>query len=120
MAKSIWQMIADKLIENGIDVYPPATHQGECLSKYVVLKEDGASQFQQFSTKIRYYTLLCYVPKNSYTELSSYTQQCRNIMAQIAPLIMPTGYETPDFYDDSIKGHMTSIQYRNYVRDELL
>ena len=32
----------------------------------------------------------------------------------LEPMLMPTHYETPSFYDDTLKAHMISVQYRNY------
>ena len=120
MEKTVWEIIADHLIENSIDVYPPATHKGECLKEYAVLKEDGSSQMLSFSTETQYYTIMCYVPKNKYTELKRFVRKCEKCMEGLAPMIMPTGLKTPDFYDDDKKAYMVSIQYRNYVRNRLL
>lgn len=120
MEKTVWEIIADQLIKDGIDVYPPATHKGECLSQYVVLKEDGSSQAFSFSTETQYYTLLCYVPKNKYTDLKRFVNRCEKCISELSPMIMPTGLKTPDYYDDDKKAHMVSIQYRNYVRNVLL
>lgn len=35
-------------------------------------------------------------------------------MRGMAPMIMPTYTETQSFYDESVKAHMVSVQYRNY------
>lgn len=120
MEQTMWERIFNHLKQQGIDVYPPATHQGECKSRYAVLKESGSSQFNTFSTEVQYYNLLCYVPKDEYTSLKRFVKECEGIMGGLAPMIMPTGLKTPDFYDDSIKAHMVSIQYRNYVRNKSL
>lgn len=119
--KTIWQRIADALTLHGIEVYPPAMKQGECKSEYVVLKEDGASQMGSYSSEVHYYTFLCYVPKNKYTQLSRYKKVVKGIIAtDLHPMLMPTGQETPDFYDDTVKAHMVSIMYRNSVRNPQL
>lgn len=119
--KTIWERIADALRLHGIDVYPPATKQGECKSEYVVIKEDGSNQIGTFSSESHYYTILCYVPKERYTQLSRFKQEIKAIVAtDLYPMLMPTGQETPDFYDDTVKAHMVSITYRNSVRNEKL
>lgn len=119
--KTIWERIADALRLHGIDVYPPATKQGECKSEYAVLKEDGSNQIGTFSSESHYYTILCYVPKERYTQLSRFKQEIKAIVAtDLYPMLMPTGQETPDFYDDTVKAHMVSITYRNSVRNEKL
>lgn len=119
--KTIWERISDALTLHGIDVYPPATKQGECKSEYVVVKEDGASQLGSFSSENHFYTFLCYVPKNKYNQLSRYKQTIKGIIAtDLHPMLMPTGQETPDFYDDTVKAHMVSITYRNSVRNSQL
>lgn len=118
--KTMWERISDHLIENGVDVYAPATHKGECRKEYVVLKDDGASKYGTFSTAVHYYSVLCYVPRDRRTDLERLVNKCKEIMNNMSPMIMPTGLETPEFYDDSIKAHMISIQYRNYVRNRLL
>lgn len=118
---TIWKKIARTLNANGIDVYPPATKVGECTEPYVVLKKDGSSQISSFSSEQHYYTFLIYVPKNEYTKLDEVKNRVKSVVADnLFPLLMPTGQETPDFYDDSVKAHMVSILYRNNVRNRHL
>lgn len=116
--KTIWETVSDTLIEANIDVYPPAIKTDECTAPYAVLKEDGAAQISTFSSEYHYYTLMCYVPKDTYTELARYVKQCKDVISsQLFPLLMPTGLETPAFFDDTVKAHMISVQYRNNVRN---
>ena len=118
MEKTIWEKVAEALELHGIEVYPPATKQGECHKEYTVLKEDGSSQLGEYTSEIHYYTFMCYVPKEKYTQLSRYKQTVKNVIAtDLYPLLIPTGQETPDFYDDTVKAHMGSITYRNSVRN---
>ena len=119
--KTVWERIADALTSHGIDVYPPAIKTGECKNAYVVVKGDGSSQIAGFSSESHYYTVLCYVPKTKYTNLSRYKKQVKDIIAkEVYPMLMPTGQETPDFYDDTVKAYMVSILYRNSVRNTQL
>jgi len=59
---------------------------------------------------------MCYVPKNQFTYLEQYVDKVKTIMEGLKPMIMPMHYETPSFYDDTVKAHMISIQYRNYKK----
>lgn len=116
--KTVWQRIMDALKAHRIEAYPPASKNGECIHEYVVVKEDGSSQYQSFSTEARYYTLLLYVPQHKYALLEKFKKEVKEIVAtDLYPLLMPTGLETPSFYDDALKAHMVSVQYRNNVRN---
>lgn len=116
--KTIWQRIMDAMKEHNIKAYPPATKEGECTHEYVVVKQDGSSQYQNLSSEAHYYTLLLYVPRHKYVLLEKFKKEIKEIMAvDLYPLLMPTGLETPDFFDDTFKAHMVSIQYRNNVRN---
>jgi hypothetical protein len=116
---SRWQDIYMHLKNNGIAVYSPATKTGDCTAPYVVAMDDGTSQYMSFSSTITYYSLMCYVPASAYSTLSPYVEKVRGIMDGLRPMIMPTGQETPAFYDDTFKAHMISIQYRNYKRSNI-
>lgn len=111
---TIWQLIFKRLKEDGIEVYPPATHKGECINSYCVIKENGSSKFQNFSSEVSYYSLSCYVPYNKYHELSQFCEHCNNSIEKLFPTVKFTGEKTPDFYDDTVKGYMRSLQYSNY------
>lgn len=119
--KTIWERIADVLLEHKYNVYPPAIKKGECTEEYIVIKQDGSSRSLAFSSETDYYTLLLYVPREQYTRLEKFKQEVKGVMAtDLYPLLMPTGLTTPDFYDDTYKAHMTSIQYRNNARNKQL
>lgn len=119
--KTLWQTLADALKEEGFDVYPPAYKKGECQEEYIVIKDDGASQIGNFSSQQRYYTFLLYVPYANYTAVEPLkTAMKKAITKRLYPLLMPTGLETPDFYDDTFKAHMVSVQYRCNVREKHL
>lgn len=119
--KTVWERISDALKLHGVDVYPPATKTGECKKEYVVVKTDGSAQIGGLSSEVKYYTLMLYVPKNKYTQLERFKEIVKDIVkTDLSPMIMPTGQETPDFYDDTVKAHMVSITYRNSIRNSQL
>ena len=120
-AKTVWELISETLQRHDIEIYPPATKHGECNKEYVVVKGDGSSQIGALSSEVRYYTFMLYVPKNKYNQLEKFKQVVKSIVAtDLNPMLMPTGQETPDFYDDTVKAHMVSITYRNSVRNSQL
>ena len=118
---NVWETVQKKLEENGIKTYPPATASGECKSEYVVLKQSGSSQAYNFSSEIVYYDFLLYVPKNKYQTLDDFERKVKHVLdTQLYPMLMPTGANTPDYYDDEIKAHMRSFNYRLTRRNKHL
>lgn len=113
MGQSRWQDIYSHLEDAGFEVYSPATKTGECISQYIVVKNDGSSQFGNFSTNNDLYAILCYVPKQKYSELEILVQAVKEEMKKLEPMIKPIGMQTPSFYDDAVKAHMISMQYVN-------
>lgn len=101
------------LSDNGIEVYSPGQKEGECKKKYVVVKDNGTNKYGTFSSTQTLYDVMCYVPKNKFTELEQFVSQVKEIMKGLQPMIMPIHSETASFYDDSVKAHMISVQYRN-------
>ena len=119
MTGIVWDIVQKTLIDAGIDVYPPATYKGDCKAPYCVLKDAGSEPISEISSERHFYTLLCYVPRDKYVELADFKEQCKAIMAEspIFPMLMPTGIETPSFFDDTNNSYMISVQYRNNVRN---
>jgi hypothetical protein len=111
-----WDDIMDTLHSSNIDAYSPATKEGECTAPYVVVKMSGSSNYKGYSTDVCYYDVMCYVPKNSYGLLPGYVTQVKEAMKKLQPMIKPAGQETPSYYDDTYKAHMTSVMYSNYVK----
>lgn len=116
MSESRWQDIFLHLKNKKFDVYSPGIKTGECTSKYIVVKNDGASKVAGISSSEDKYAIMCYVPKDSYSELEPFIQKVKEAMNMLKPMILPTGSQTPSFYDDSVKGHMVSIEYKNYKK----
>jgi len=119
-SNNIWLTVKKALIDAGIDTYAPQTKQGDCKAPYAVLKLDGGAKAGSFSSEYQYYTILCYVPINQYAKLKPFVNKCKDVMsvAPIYPMLMPTGTETPSFFDDTYNAYMISVQYRNIVRSE--
>lgn len=116
MGENRWQDIYLHLESEGFDVYSPATKEGECESPYVVVKNDGSSRYMGISTDNDYYSIMVYVPKMNYSILETMVQSVKKSMKKLEPMILPRGAQTPSFYDDAVKAHMVSIEYKNYKK----
>ena len=66
---SIWQDIVVHLQADGFDVYSPGMKVGECVSPYIVVKNDGSTRHASFSTDVDFYAIMCYVPRTAYSTL---------------------------------------------------
>ena len=119
---SVWQIVADILMKYGnIPVYPPATHNGECQSPYIVIKRDGSAKIPSYSSQYQYFRIMIYVPRNQYSKLDDYQKQVENLINEkIFPLLLPTGQIESDYYDDNYNAHMRALLYRNVRRNNLL
>lgn len=111
---SCWQDIFRHLKSGGFDVYSPGQHEGECITPYIVVKDAGTSQFREFSSTQNLYDLLCYMPKDRFSELEDFVLSVEKRMKGMFPRVRPANYKTASFYDDTVRGHMVSIQYINY------
>lgn len=113
---SQWKTIYTHLKEDGFDVYSPGQHQGECISPYVVVKDMGTSKFGNFSSTKSLYDILCYVPRDQFSQLEPFVGELEDSMNKLYPAIRSAHYKTPSFYDDAVKGHMISVQYVTYQK----
>lgn len=111
---SRWKDIYRHLKSEGFDTYSPGQHQGECVSPYVVVKDMGTTRVAEYSSTKTLYDILCYVPGNQFSELEPFVGSLEASMKKMFPMIRPANYKTPSFYDDTVKGHMISVQYINY------
>lgn len=102
------------LKEDGFDVYFPAQKVGECLSPYVVIRDATTSKFLDYSSTITYYDLLCYIPKDQFSQLEPFVETVKDSMKGMYPMILPTHTQSQSYYDDSVKAHMIGILYKNY------
>lgn len=114
MSDSRWKDLYIFLKSKGFEVYSPGQKIGECESKYIVIKNDGSNAHTSFSTDVDLYSIMMYVPKDKYSELEKYKMEVKTAMKDIYPIFITNGIETSSFYDDSIKAHMISMQYKNY------
>lgn len=115
-AESRWQDIFKHLTAAGFDVYPPEAKVGECTSEYIVLANGGSTRHASYSTDIDLYSVMVYVPRTRYSRLEVMVQEVKRAMEGLRPMITPNGYQSPSYYDDSVKAHMVSIDYRNYKK----
>lgn len=113
---SRWQDIFSHLKNTGFDVYSPGMKTGDCISPYVVVKNDGSSKMASFSTDNDLYSIMCYVPRDAYSQLEVFIQSVKQAMKDLRPMILPYGMQTPSYYDDAFKAHMVSIEYKNYKK----
>lgn len=100
------------LESKGYEVYFPGQKTTECLKPYIVIKDEGLTQFQQYSSDIRLYAVMCYVPYARFTDLETMVDTVKDRMKELYPMFVSTRFETPSFYDDTVKAYMISIQYR--------
>lgn len=120
--KSVIQKVYDHLSKNGFEVHWPGYKKGDCKSKYIVLKSDGVFVPLVVSSERPIYTIMCYVPHSQYSQLIPFTEEVKECMRGIFPLVMYEGNETPSYYDEAVKADMISFQYygcRRIVRKNL-
>lgn len=108
----VYDLIFDFLTDNGFNVFAPNTHKGECNEDYLVLKEANASRFNNYSTQIILYDIMCYA--KNYSDCLKLKEKVRETMLKIQSSVKPTDNETSAFFDEDVKGYMASIEYRNY------
>lgn len=113
---SRWQDIYTHLKNKGYDVYAPGIKVGECVSPYIVVKNDGSYKHVNFSTNRDMYSILCFVPKGQYSKLEVMVQSVIRDMKELEPMILPYGQQMPSYYDDTFKAHYISIEYENYKK----
>lgn len=113
---SIQKQIVDVLRKDGSKVYFPEQHEGECLNNYLVVKSEGAIPLLGTSSERPIYTIMCYVPKNRYSDLESLVFKTKQKMKELYPMLMYAGNESPSIYDEDLKAHMVSFQYQGCRR----
>ena len=104
------------LKSKGYDVYSPGVKVGDCTSKYIVVKNDGSNAHPFASSDVAQYAVMCYVPQLRYSEIEPFVQSVKKDMIELYPMIIPYGFESPSYYDDTYKAHMVSISYKNYKK----
>lgn len=106
------------LLNKGFEVYPPSTHNCECLSKYVVVKYDGPVQISGYSSHYDLYSVMCFVPIDKYAELEEFVTEVTKAIEEIRPLFRK--YDAQQSYtslDESARAYYVSIEYCNIKKD---
>ena len=114
---SQWKTIYRHLKTQGFSVYSPGQHQGECTESYVVIRSSTSTAKLLFTSHTDVYDIMCYVPRDKYSNLEDYVMSVKQAMKSLYPTLIPTQNETASYYDDQVKGHMVSIEYRNSVKN---
>lgn len=110
----LWDVIYNKLKSEGIEVYTPGQHKGDCTTNYVVVRPSGTNQFMEYSTDVMYCDVMCYVPLEHFSQLKTFVDRVKGILKKLYPQVKDAHMEVPGFIDDSNKSHMWSIQYQSY------
>lgn len=118
--QSRWQDLYVHLKNKGYEVYAPAQKVGECISPYLVIKNDGSYRHVNFSTDRTQYAIYCYVPKLKYSELEPLVQKVKQDMTELYPMFQLYGQELASFYDDEVKAHYIAIEYENYKKVQFM
>lgn len=116
MSDSRWGDLFKHLEEKGFDVYSPGVKLGDCTSPYIVIRLDNADKHTSFSTNVWLYSILCYVPRDSYSAMEPMVLDVQKYMKELEPMFLPHGQQSPSYYDDTYKAHMVSITYKNYKK----
>ena len=118
MANSRWQDIYNHLKGLGYDVYAPAKKTGDCKNIYVVVRGGGISGMSDYSSTIALYDILVYIPFGQYTKIEPTLDKLKKDLDALFPMLQTTDVETPPYSDDTVKGYMVSLQYKNYRKKE--
>lgn len=117
MANTIAEQMYDHLKSKGISVYAPGQKTDECKFNYTVVRDSGISDLSaQVSSNLALFDAMCYVPKAKFFALERYVADVKKAMIELYPMLIPTGFQTQSFYDDTVKAHMISVQYKNYQK----
>ena len=112
-----WQDLYMFLKNKGYEVYAPASKIGDCKRPYLVVKYNGLVPYQDFSSSIDNYSVMCYVPRDEYSKLDGFIRDVKASLKELEPLFKWRKIQTPSFYDESVQAHMVSIEYANYKKD---
>lgn len=104
------------LKNKGYEVYFPAQKVGECTNPYLVVKNNGGNKLDSFSSDADTYSIMVYVPQNRYSDLEVLVMKIKKEMKELRPMIIYNGITSSSFYDDGVKAHMISIDYKNYKK----
>lgn len=110
-----WADIFNYLKLKGFDVYSPEILQGECTKPFIVVRNNGLIEIPGTSSNDWLYQLVIYVPQKQYSLLEPYVKSVMKAMRELEPLIMPVNNISSSVYDDAVKGHQVTIDYKNHI-----
>lgn len=112
---SRWHDIVNCLQGHGIECYSPGTVYGDVSKKFAIPIYYGSSANYYFNrTSDVLYDVNAYVPKKQYSWLEPFIEEIKSAMRDLEPMLKFDGYQTPSYYDDTVKCHVVSIEYVNY------
>ena len=101
--------VFDLLSANGIDTYFIGQHKGDCLRKYVVLKDDGTISDNGINGT-SYIDIIFFVPENEFMKCNDFKKQVISILKDCKS-IKYTGSETSIITDNDKKALTFSVMY---------
>lgn len=113
-AKSIWQDIFIHLKNKGFKVYSPSTPLSESDEPYIILKYNGLTHLEGYSSDDELYDVMAYVPAMQYSTLEPFLLKIKLAMKELEPMVLPYGSQSASFYEDGVKMHYVTIQYKNH------
>lgn len=96
----------------GFDVYSFGQHEGECISPYLVLRNNGSTD--ALSMTGTEYELLLYCPVKQYSSFEDYIESVKRHMNGLFPAFRLVDGPSAHYLDDDVKGYMTSLIYETY------
>lgn len=112
--KDIYHFLSDR----GFEVYFVGQHKGQCVSKYVVLASTGDTKLPSVSTVQNVVEVMCYVPVRISSELEEFSDQVKEAMKGMFPMMQNLYSDIGDYIDNDIKAAMRTIQYKFYKKIE--
>lgn len=107
------------VLKKKYDVYSPAQHKGQCLSPYLVLKHNGVTPYENYTSERYLWDILIYIPFDAYSTLEDFAKDVRKtILSELYPMLRIVNVMSVPFYDDTIKAYMVSIQCESFTKNE--
>lgn len=107
-----YQDIYTHLKAAGFAVYSLGQHQGECVSPYIVLRNNGSTD--ALSMTGTEYELLLYYPVKQYSSFEDHIESVKQHMNRLFPALRLVDGPSAHYLDDDVKGYMTSLIYENF------
>lgn len=110
----MYEAIRKTLAAAGIDAYAPGQHKGDCVSPYVVIKDDGQSEIVGTAAKRNTIDIIIYAPMAWYSKIAGIVSDVQAALKQIHGL-HDTYYQSPVLADDDKNAYTTSLRYERYL-----